>query len=188
MGDAYFFGYGSLVNRLTHGYAPVHRARLRGWRRGWRATAERKVAYLTAVADPGAEIDGLIAPVAPDAWMALDQRECAYRRVDATDHVVQQAGATGIAVYAIAPERMVLPTADHPVLLSYLDVVVQGYLAEYGPPGVAHFFATTDGWEAPFLDDRTDPRYPRAQRISEDDRAMVDLWLDRVGARRIAPA
>ena len=40
------------------------------------------------------------------------------------------------------------PGDDHPLVLSYVDVVVQGFLAEYGIAGVGHFFATTTGWPA----------------------------------------
>ena len=40
------------------------------------------------------------------------------------------------------------PQPKTPILLSYLDVVVQGYLAEFGEAGVARFFASTDGWGA----------------------------------------
>lgn len=182
MTDAFFFGYGSLVNRLTHGFDPAHCATLRGWRRAWRATAERKVAYLTAIPDAGCTIKGLIAPVPGESWAALDVREAAYDR-HAVEGTVDHDGASAdqIAVYAIAPERRMIPTTDHPVLLSYLDVVIQGYLAEFGADGAAHFFATTIGWDAPILDDRAAPLYPRAQRLTDAERAVVDKGLGDLG-------
>ena len=62
----------------------------------------------------------------------------------------------------------------HPVLLSYLDVVVQGYMREFGEAGVARFFATTDGWDAPVLDDRKHPIYPRHQVLNSSERALTD--------------
>ena len=52
MSEAYFFGYGSLVNRNTHGYAPCHTARATGWRRTWARMADRPLAILTVVPDP----------------------------------------------------------------------------------------------------------------------------------------
>ena len=70
----YFFGYGSLVNRGTHDFDDAHPARLSGWRRIWRHTDLRPVAYLTVVPDASAEIDGLIAHVPDDDWAALDHR------------------------------------------------------------------------------------------------------------------
>ncbi len=186
MNDAYFFGYGSLVNTLTHGYMPVHKAQAKGWRRAWRATRERKVAYLTAIRDPGCAIDGLIAPVPGNAWATLDLREHAYERLAAAHEVVHGSEAGQIALYAIAPERAHLPTRENPVLLSYIDVVVQGYLTEFGAQGAEHFFATTTGWEAPILDDRAEPIYPRAQRLSAAEQDVVDAGLARLQCRLIA--
>lgn len=186
MKDAYFFGYGSLVNRLTHGYAPAHKAVASGWRRAWRATRERRVAYLTAIPDPQARIDGLIAPVPPEGWAALDYREAAYERLHAAHQVAHEAEASDIAIYAIAEGRHFPPTADNPVLLSYVDVVIQGYLAEYGRDGADRFLDTTTGWEAPILNDRATPRYPRAQRLSDAERAYVDAALARLCCTLVA--
>jgi len=83
-----------------------------------------------------------------------------------------------IAVYAIAGET---PHSAGPVLLSYLDVVVQGYLREFGEAGVRGFFDTTRGWDAPLLDDRAAPLYPRHRRLSDDERALTDAHLARLG-------
>ena len=87
MQDAYFFGYGSLVNRATHGFEWRTAAHGAGWRRVWRHTDLRPVAFLTVVPDADAEIEGLIAPVPGADWAALDQREAAYLRAPAArDH------------------------------------------------------------------------------------------------------
>jgi hypothetical protein len=48
---------------------------------------------------------------------------------------------------------------------------------------VARFFATTQGWDAPILNDRTAPRYSRAQQLSSDETNTVDTALKRLGAR-----
>ncbi|NHX28262.1 gamma-glutamylcyclotransferase, partial [Escherichia coli] len=80
MSDPFFFGYGSLVNRATHDYARAYPATVRGWRRAWRHTRLRKLAYLSAVPDAAGEIDGLIAAVPGHDWAALDARERAYLR------------------------------------------------------------------------------------------------------------
>lgn len=181
--DAFFFGYGSLVNRKTHDYGNAIPARARGWRRIWRHTALRPVAFLTAIPDPGSDIEGLIAPVPNGDWRALDAREHAYDRVQLQDlHGHALPFAPDVAIYAIAPDKHGAPSMAHPVLLSYLDVVVQGYLAEFGPQGVARFFQTTDGWDAPILDDRAHPHYPRHQALSAPETALVDDWLTRLGA------
>ncbi|WGW04780.1 gamma-glutamylcyclotransferase family protein [Tropicibacter oceani] len=187
MSDIYFFGYGSLVNSLTHGYAPTHHATAQGWRRAWRYTPDRKLAYLTAIRAPGHEIDGLIAPVPQDGWATLDLREHAYDRLPATHAVAHPATASEIAIYAIHPDRLHIPDDDHPVLLSYVDVVLQGYLREFGKDGALRFVATTDGWEAPMLNDRANPIYPRAQRLDPAERAFVDDTLHALGCKVLVP-
>lgn len=181
-----FFGYGSLVNRSTHSFTVAYAAQAQGWRRAWRFTDDRKVSFLTVIRDPQATIDGLVAEVAVQDWPLLDQREHAYERLTATDCVRHGGPADhSVALYAIAPDRLNLPDADHPVLLSYIDVVVQGFLREFGPTGADRFFDTTTGWEAPILDDRTTPRYPRAVRLSDAERAVVDSALLRLNCRRV---
>ena len=72
--------------------------------------------------------------------------------------------------------------AANPVHLSYVDVVVQGFLAEFGEAGVERFMATTDGWHVPILDDRAAPRYPRAQVLTQNERALTDRMLRMVDA------
>ena len=166
-----FFGYGSLVNRRTHGYPDPRPLTVRGWRRAWRHTALRPVAFLTAVPSPGARIDGLTAAVPLADWAALDEREGAYRRAALPE---------GPAIYHIPEGLHGVPTERHPILLSYVDVVVQGYRAEFGERGVAAFFETTDGWGAPIRDDRAAPEYPRAQVLERAETALVDRWLARV--------
>ena len=177
----FFFGYGSLVNRSTHGYSDAHPARIAGWRRAWRHVRGRKVAFLTAVPDPESAVDGLIAHVPGGDWAALDMREHAYARVLASGVEHSVTGSPEIHIYH-APSDMHEP-ADmmRPVLLSYLDVVVQGYLREFGEDGVRRFFNTTDGWDAPMKDDRAEPLYPRHQRLTGHERDLVDTHLARLG-------
>ena len=183
MTGPFFFGYGSLVNRATHDYADAHPARITGWRRAWRHVEGRKVAFLTAVPDPDSAIDGLIAHVPGGDWAALDMREHAYARVLATDVAHNVAGAQEIHIYHAPDDMHVASHTMRPVLLSYVDVVVQGYLREFGETGVARFFETTDGWDAPVRNDREAPAYPRHQRLSPDETALVDDWLRRLGVK-----
>ena len=186
MSDAFFFGYGSLVNRATHVFDDAHRARVRGWRRAWRGTPQRAVAFLTAIPDPFAEIDGLIAAVPGDSWAALDEREHAYDRVTVSENVDHPLPHDPhIAIYAIPDGAHHAPTNEHPILLSYVDVVMQGYFNEFGAEGLAGFMATTGGWASPVMDDRADPIYPRHQTLSARERRMIDDALETVGARRI---
>ena len=182
MKQAFFFGYGSLVNRSTHDFSQAQTASATGWRRAWRSTRLRPVSFLTAVPDSSCEIDGLIAHVSNDDWAALDEREHAYARVDAAHQVTHGLGnsASSIAIYAIESGHHFDPSFDHPILLSYLDVVIQGYLKEFGEAGAMRFFETTSGWEAPLLNDRAKPLYPRHKTLTADELAFVDDALARL--------
>ncbi|MCU4655014.1 gamma-glutamylcyclotransferase [Roseibacterium sp. SDUM158016] len=184
--DPFFFGYGSLVNRDTHAFPHVARARVRGWARTWKRTRLRKVAFLTAVEAPGIEIEGLIAAV-PDAdWVALDAREYAYHRLPVLEIDHEHAPhALDVQIYRTKPEHDTDGSEEHPILLSYLDTVIQGYLREFGEAGARRFFETTGGWEAPVFDDRATPVYTRATAISPEERDFVDAELTLRGARRI---
>jgi hypothetical protein len=179
------FGYGSLVNRATHAMTPAYPARLTGWRRVWVHTPVRPVAFLSVERAAGVTIEGLVAAVEGADWTALDAREQAYQRLPLEPATVEHAGPAGVVpeVYAVPRARAAAPNRLHPVLLSYLDTVVQGFIREFGPAGAARFFDTTAGWEAPILDDRAAPRYPRAQALSRAERAAVDDGLARLGRR-----
>ncbi|MEL6800194.1 MAG: gamma-glutamylcyclotransferase family protein [Pseudomonadota bacterium] len=182
MQDPYFFGYGSLVNRATHAHEDAHPATLRGWRRMWRHTALRPVAFLTVVPAPGSRIDGLIAAVPGADWLALDEREHAYDRVSAAEVAHPLPHSPDVHLYTIPDGKHGAPDRTHPVLLSYVDTVVQGFLNEFGEDGVARFFATTDGWDAPIADDRKTPRYTRHQTLTRAERALVDQHLEGLSA------
>ena len=176
-----FFGYGSLVNLATHCYPDARPARLTGWRRVWRHTALRPAAFLSVEPDDATVVEGVIASVPDGDWAALDLRETAYQRHDISDQIAHDGPKVATAVYKVDPAHLSPPDIAHPILLSYLDVVVQGFARVHGQDGVARFFETTDGWHAPVKDDRPAPVYPRHQRLEHAETALVDDWLDRLG-------
>lgn len=176
MNDPAFFGYGSLVNLATHDYGDPRPAVLHGWRRVWRRTNLRRAAYLSVKPCAETALHGVIAQVPGANWEALDQREAAYQRHDVSENIRHSGAGAPTAVYQVRPEHEA-ETSDHPILLSYVDVVVQGYLHMHGLEGVAHFFATTDGWNTPILNDRDAPIYPRHQTLSAQERVLVDDHL-----------
>lgn len=164
-----FFGYGSLVNLATHHYPDPQAATLTGWRRVWCQAKARPVAFLS-IEPHDTTLHGITAQVPHNDWVALDAREHAYLRRDVT---AQFDGPT--AVYQANPEHTAPASTGHPILLSYLDVVVAGFDALM-PDGAEHFFDTTTAW-GPVLDDRDDPLYPRAQPLADATRKVVDAAL-----------
>ncbi len=171
-----FFGYGSLVNRATHIYPDAQRAQLVGWRRTWVKTQGRDTVYLSVHPANNQSIHGLTAQVPDGDWNALDARETGYTR-----HVTDQF-ETQTWVYSV-PKDTHIENGDHVILRSYLDVVVQGFLNEFGESGVADFFETTDNWHIPIFDDREKPLYPRHQKLSQTQTDLVDHHINLTAKR-----
>lgn len=176
MQDAYFFGYGSLVNRQTHDYSDAKPATIKGWRREWRRSHAYGRTFLSAVRDPDGRIGGLIARVPKGDWAALDKREAGYSRHDVASTEILTPHVARPQIYAIAPEASVMPCENYPIRLSYLDVVIAGFLQEFGPDGVADFFVSTTGWSV-VANDRKRPLYARAVPVGREVEALVDAYL-----------
>ncbi|MEM8555941.1 MAG: gamma-glutamylcyclotransferase family protein [Pseudomonadota bacterium] len=176
------FGYGSLVNHNTHIFERYRVAELRGWRREWVLTSLRPVVFLSARPCPNSTIWGLAADVRDSDWAGLDERERGYDRhaVDPFDRDGLPM-LSGIQVYSVS-EGVRATGGKGTIILSYLDVVVEGYLEHFGEAGVTAFFDTTDGWDTPVWDDRDAPVYPRHRIVSDQVRAQVDSQLARLSA------
>lgn len=180
MNNKHVFGYGSLVNRNTHDYNDMKQAQLPGWHRVWRHVEGRNVAFLTVERDDKSAIDGLTAQVPDTQWKALDERESSYVKESATSLSHHLPDGSDIHFYHAPRHLHIHSETLKPILLSYIDVVVQGFLSEFGEDGVARFFETTFGWEAPILNDRSAPIYPRHQNLSASETELVDHHLARL--------
>ncbi|OED40348.1 hypothetical protein AB833_12135 [Chromatiales bacterium (ex Bugula neritina AB1)] len=172
-----YFGYGSLVNlgSLRTPYISAHRVTLSGWQRAWLARPRVEgsfattdgLAFLSVVAAPGVDIDGLLITDHASSLAALDEREALYSRVTIAAETLQHHDEP------IEPEQQFLYVADEPlacddaqILRSYLDVVMQGYLQHFGEAGLERFMSTTLNFECSILEDREEPLYPRATTLS----------------------
>lgn len=172
MNYRYCFGYGSLVNRETHAFQELTPAELTGWKRTWshRSQAKHhKASSLSISPSSGTTIKGLICRVDPTQIEQLDRREAGYDLHQIPSEALTPPSTVNIVHTYISANT---PNEDtsHPILQSYLDTVLSGFLDEFGPSGVHHFLETTTGWETPILRDRTTPIYPRATAL-EDSRA-----------------
>lgn len=179
-----YFGFGSLVNAQTlPDGARWQRATLRGWRRSWRhpIAGEHRWAAMDVLPDPDGEIDGLLLVGGGELDDYLVQREDGYR-------------ATPLAIETLrceraptAAERPQLWTSCSPaaagdplwLMQSYVDVVMAGYLREFGEAGLVRFIESTDNWQLPCFDDRQLPRYPRAVALSPREREIIEALQPR---------
>ena len=183
----HYFGYGSLVNRATRPpEEAASAARLHGWRRAWnhRVPASEIRWGCTAVSiDPAPErdaIDGVVVEIPAAALAALDAREANYDRLALPREAFSlpdSVRADTVFVYRSREARRAGADADHPVLQSYVDCIMAGYLERFGPAGLDAWLASTGGWEAPLEDDRAEPRYPRAVRLPAETLGRFDALL-----------
>jgi hypothetical protein len=174
------FGYGSLVNRATlPDHVSAHPATVRGWRRGWRA-ASRSAAWgvcAVSIAEaPGAEIDGLVVTFDDAVWPVIEAREHRYH------WFVLPGFERRVITFRAEPAADRFGDREHPIHMTYVETVLQGFIKEFGEAGARRFMTSTDGWHVPVLDDRAAPRYPRAQTLPAEERAFVDALLAEAGA------
>ena len=180
-----YFGYGSLVNRATHRTEIVRAvpARLKGWQRSWRPRPDMPgfpAALLTVRPQAGAVCDGLLVFDRAENLAAVDAREARYRRhllaPDALE--ILDPGPVDCAVYVYVADEQLPPHPEPPLILqSYLDAVMQGFLAEHGEAGLRRFVAETANFDTPLHRDRAEPVYPRAVALSEAEAALFDSLL-----------
>ena len=183
------FGYGSLVNvRTLLPGTEVRSARVRGWRRAWRLSGDSTFGNrctLTVVPDEGAAILGVMVVQHADHRAALSAREVHYVPTPLSADSVEWLDPPGVGwpdafIHVGRPEYVRAGGPGHPVMMSYLDVVIAGFRGRFGDEGAEHFVDTTLDWHVPVLNDRASPRYPRWVPVEAADRAFVDALVRRM--------
>lgn len=175
----FLLGYGSLIDTSsregTAGYkldaVPVRISAAFGYRRVWNARARGWTALGLAEAAagrPAAAINGVLFPVDEVSLPRFDRRESGYDRVAVPNGMVAslswlrlpEQGTIWIYVPK-AGEKAPEPDAAHPIVQSYVDLVLGGALG-YGEAFAREVIETTFGWTPYWLDDRVTARRPWA--------------------------
>ncbi len=196
------FGYGSLVNARARP-SGVHSlpAILTGWVRQWMhciETPQGKICALTVAPEARVEIAGIVIFQNLGGLAELDQRESGYSRVRVSarhDRPDRRATEFDCFTYVSDSTHHRSGSEEFPIWRSYLDCVLAGYFDLGGHPAMDDFIASTKGWNAPILDDRRLPRYPRAVTLAPDVQRGIDETLAQQGLlnnlireRDVAPA
>ena len=194
-----YFGYGSLVNRMTleTKYEHAIPVRLNGWRRHWQSRADgylhhsgKDIALLSVHPHSDGYLSGMLIIDRRDSLPEIDIRERGYDRHNLGSD--QFEFPQGIGQIEIPQELFVYvgktgsEKPDKPKLLqSYLHTVMAGYLAEYGATGVEHLLETTVDFEREIIADRDNPIYSRAIKPEDTLAARFDALLQSRGASLI---
>lgn len=200
----HYFGYGSLVNRQTRPAGEeASSAHLVGWRRVWnhRVTHPHRGQPCTSLSiEPSSDvtvngpqsvspvgIDGVIVRLPRHELEQLDAREAGYDRLELplsdfrlSDELARQLDEQGtqcIMVYRSQERNRCMADEQHPVLRSYVDCVMAGYLQRFAASGLQDMVASTRGWELPVLNDRAQPFYPRSVAVDAAEQDHFDSLM-----------
>jgi cation transport regulator ChaC len=190
-----YFGYGSLVNRRTlrTKFLGIRRASAVGWQRFWLPRGvDGDMALLSVQPTEDGIIEGVVVYDRAEHLPAVDEREAGYARriVDLGRLSVERPPIANVPVYIYEAHRGALDASEtqSAILQSYLDAVMQGFRTLYGEDGLRRFVAGTEGFETKVLQDREQPRYPRAVTLSDGEAALFDRLVSERGAQFITAA
>lgn len=166
----FILGYGSLINSQSRAKTgetgQVWPVKLHGFERHWSVmTEEFGMSSVAVIQSPERACNGVLVEVPVDQLPLFDERENGYERAQITLSQLsayQEEDLPDGTYWVYHTASVVTPHPECPIALSYVDVILSGCL-EYGDAFVQDFLAQTKGWNAPLLNDRQTPRYPRVQ-------------------------
>lgn len=179
----HIFGYGSLVNaesrKRTGDTMFVCSARVKGLKRAWNVHASKMTA-LGVIEDTDAICNGVIVSVSDEGLVKFDEREKYYSRIELKREnieIIEEGKISDGPVWVYVTSNPESSDALHPIVQSYVDVVLTGFLS-FGDIFAEEFMKTTSGWNH-IVDDRKGPIYPRAlERIEKKEK--IDSLMRKV--------
>jgi hypothetical protein len=150
------------------------------------ATEWGRVCALTIVAQHRTSVKGILIPTTAAELKAIDIREIGYVRGDIERRNLSATTTPlsgSLVTYFSRDEHLRPGSAEYPIWRSYVDYILAQYIEAFGPASASLFISETVGWEAPMLDDRSAPKYPRAKSLSPRIRATIDEALAVAGIR-----
>ena len=190
----YIFGIGSLIEQASRMRTSptamyVLPARVRGYARGWWARTGAvgfSPTFVGAIPEKSASLNGVVYAVSDEELAATNKREAGYTPTDITKDVEILTGGPvpkgKVWMYVNdftkgKPLKDSLPTAQFPIVQSYVDICLTGCLQiEQGFPDAGNFavefITSTQEWSKYWENDRAYPRrapfvVPKAQDIDE---------------------
>ncbi|MBT0585342.1 gamma-glutamylcyclotransferase [Alteromonas oceanisediminis] len=187
----FLLGYGSLLSddsrfRFSQNPHPAASVLVDGFRREWITRSEpEQQTYVGAIADATSQLNAHCIPVVINP--SLQQREQDYRFVQVSKSQVSGLGCQNAHLLAaIEPADVTLwlcesllcqrPTAEFPIHQTYIDTCLSGSLQHGGIDEAWRFMTSTAGWDH-IVNDRDEPRYPRAARVSPAVINIIDQRL-----------
>lgn len=201
----YIVGYGSLMQtaskRSTEPEAGENLPVLvTGFQRAWNTHGVYPTCFLGVQQSPSATmVAALYRSFPEDGKLGADAREIDYCRVAVPPDSVKMLDGSSVPansqiwIYVNKPGTLKEPDEGHPIVQSYVDIVIIGCLelqARVADPEfdfVEQFVKTTAGWSQHWVNDRLYPRRPYAEqpKAFEIDKHLQNLLPELVKAVRI---
>ncbi|MDV7103562.1 gamma-glutamylcyclotransferase family protein [Vibrio sp. TH_r3] len=178
----YIFGYGSLLNthsRLLTGQTgdaiPVV---VRGLVRHWSLIDDSYQLSPLAIEIGEGQVNGVLLEVDDSSLGEFDIREAGYSRIKINHNKIDVSVKLDSTkpVWVYVTNSIKNPTVHAPIVQSYVDTVLAGCL-EISEDFAIHFIETTLGWQHPFENDRTQPKYQRQAGVTDEHRSVIDNLL-----------
>lgn len=183
--ENYIFGYGSLVNSKSRAETlnclrSVVAARISskfGYQRVWNYPAPGFTALGVVKSENPMSINGIIYIAHDDELKVWDDRETNYNRIEVPWDYVESVDWMQLPkegkLWIYIPKNVQLPNKQYPLVQSYIDTCVSGFL-EYSEDFAIEFLHTTGGWSQFWLNDRL---LARRHWVHFKEHAIVDRLL-----------
>ena len=190
----FIVGYGSLLSadsrqRFSNINSAAIPLTLNGWKRAWhtRSTDENQT-YVGAQPDKKSSLNGVLLEI-DEISPGLQKREQDYQFIEVTieeidfhlpedQKNVKRCEVSAHSIWVCQTLDTLPANEEHPVYQSYIDTCLLGCLETEVEGFVDAFIKSTDLWHHHWLNDRHDPRYPRAAKIGKQGATMIDTMLD----------
>ena len=193
----YLVGYGSLMshdsryryNGIDVRGIPVE---VSGWHRAWNMSSPgENITCVGALPDHSdVRLNGMLVQVA-EICDKLRKREQNYHFIELElDELDIHCESTShrLDIHRESIKVWICQVADpqtskdtHPICQSYVDTCLSGCLEHKDEQFAMQFIEQTAGWDGHWLNDRGNPRYPRAAQVATRMQKQIDSLLEKVG-------
>ncbi len=180
----YIVGYGSLINahsrQLTNNTGESQPVFITGFDRHWSKINGSYSLSPLAVTPGTGGFNGVLINITRDALKQFDEREHGYRRIELSPSNVHLNPHHTVSdpIWMYIKDDVQAPCNQMPIAQSYIDTVLAGCLA-ISPDFAQQFITTTNGWQHPTMDDRSQPLYGRVAGVTNQHRVTIDELLSK---------
>lgn len=193
MAQHYIVGFGSLMSHQSRKkYSGIDSQAIAvsvsGWQRGWISSCQIEgFTSLGAYQSTNSLLNAMLIPI-PAIDETLRKREKNHHFVAISLESIDVHGkqpdlntfsADGDDKFWICEAKQKSQAVkDFPIFQSYVDTCFAGCLESASLQFAKEFIDSTHGWEGHWINDRAEPRYPRAADVTEKMQVRIDSLLE----------